>query len=836
MSALVLNFRTRWSALASALLLTLAACGGGDPSTSPPLTPGFAVSLPSTALSVEQGATGTLSATVVRSGGFTGAVDVMVEGLPTGVSASLSPAVIGAGTTSGTLSVVVSTVTAPGSYSFTVRARATGLADQTFTATLTVTPKPTIALTLTPTTERVIHTGSTTFRAVVSRVNFTGAVTLAIAGVPTEVTTTVTQVADTFTVAVAVGLNAFEGSHAITLTASGSGVGNATATWTLQVIPRPASIALSLNGLGSITTSAGGLPVSATIIVRRTEYLGDVAVAVEGTLPTGVSATVVQNPAGSNTYVATFTTTPQATPGTYPITFKGTGTGGLEARVQLSLVVTPFASLTSLALSRPTLVLAQAGTGVTSATIVRSSFTGPVTFAVTGLPAGVTVTFGTNPTSTNGMAITVTVAANAVPGTYAATVSASGAGIATISTPLTLTITLGGQPGNTTFQFCGPANELPIWFGAQPGSRWLQLLPGAPNTYSFDAGNTAGVAWVTQDASNQTTLTVFYGTQEELAAEGARHCTSPSGKRVTGSVTGLGASDRGSVYFGPRSAEGLTSTLPTFTLSGLPDGPRDLVGVRFPGAALQPDRIVIQRAQNPSHNSVLGSINFTNAIVPSTRTVTVQNLGAGEVASVGSFLHTALGTIAPLGATGAASTTAHVASVVPASDLAAGDMHAFTATAGQYSGNAFTEGRVASTYTTSAGAPALALGAALTTPDVGTFSLLNGAIVVRTRFTIQPEYKQLFVMHYAQSSAGATRNVRVTASGAYYEAIGGNFIRMPDLATAAGWQPQWGMLNNILISWTVAAYGWSGTPGLAFPLSDGTVVRGGFLSGSYTPP
>ncbi|MBK9977082.1 MAG: putative Ig domain-containing protein [Gemmatimonadetes bacterium] len=839
-----LPHRLRIRALAHAITaFVVAACGGGGDggTTNPPVTPpGFTVSLSATTLTIEQGATGTINATVTRTGSFTGAVDVSVEGLPAGVTATVTPASIGSGATSGSLAVAVGASVAPGSYNFTVRARATGLSDQTFAASMTVTARPAIAIALTPATAPVPQAGNSSFTASVSRTNFTGAVAVAVTGAPTGVTTTVTQATDVFTVAVAVSLNTPEGSYPLTVTASGTGVANATATYTLVVVPRPASIQLEVNGSATRTVSAGGLAVSTTIIVRRTEFLGEVTLAVDGTLPTGVSANISPSPTTGNSIVVSLSATAQATPGTYPITLKGTGPGIPAASVQLTLVVNPFASIASISLSRTTVSVAQGGTGSTTATIVRSSFTGAVTFAVTGEPNGVTVALGNNPTSTSSMPITLTVAPNVAPGSYPLTVSASAAGVATVSTTLTLSVTLGGQVGNTTFQFCGSASELPIWFAAQPGALWQRILPSSPNTYSFDIGNSGGAAWVTQDAANQTTLHLFYGTQAELAAQGAGYCVSPSGKQVTGSVAGLGATDRAGVYLGPRSA--LTPTLfaPNFTLSGLPDGLLDLVALRTSFTSLQPDRIIIQRGLDPANNASLGTLNFAgaSAVAPATRSVTIQNMAGGEQSYAASFFRSANGTMVPIGTSIPGVGTTHTVGTVPAASFVTGDLHTFVAFAGTFSGNTLSAGRTTSIITSSAADPTIALGATFNDPDVATGALGNNIVRVRTRITIQPDYDKLWLMQYSQSSGGINRNVIINVSGAYQALIGGPqlSLNMPDLAPASGWQPTWGLQNNVLISWTVYAYGWSGGSGLAQPTLDGTTVRGAFKSGSYTPP
>lgn len=834
------RLRIRAHALAAFLV---AACGGGGDggTTNPPVTPpGFTVSLSATTLTIEQGATGTINATVTRTGSFSGAVDVSVEGLPSGITATVTPASIGSGATTGSLAVAVGATVAPGSYNFTVRARATGLSDQTFAASMTVTARPAITIALTPATASVPQAGNSSFTATISRTNFTGAVAVAVTGAPTGVTTTVTQATDVFTVAVAVSLNTPEGSYPLTVTASGTGVANATATYTLVVVPRPASILLEVNGSATRTVSAGGLAVSTTIIVRRTEFLGEVTLAVDGTLPTGVSANISPSPTTGNSIVVSLSATAQATPGTYPITLKGTGPGIPAASVQLTLVVNPFASIASISLSRTTVSVAQGGTGSTTATIVRSSFTGAVTFAVTGEPNGVTVALGNNPTSTSSMPITLTVAPNVAPGSYPLTVSASAAGVATVSTTLTLSVTLGGQVGNTTFQFCGTASELPIWFGAQPGALWQRILPSAGNTYSFDIGNYGGAAWVTQDAANTTTLHLFYGTQAELAAEGAQHCTSPSGKSVTGSVAGLGATDRASVFLGPRNTLTPTALAPNFTLASLPDGAIDLVALRTDLTGQQPDRIVIQRGLNPANNASLGTINFAgaSAVAPAPRTVTVQNVGGGESSYAASFFHSANGTAVPISTTIPGVGTTHSVGTVPAASLVTGDLHGFLAFAGVLSGPSITSGRTALLNTSSTADPSIALGAVLNDPAVTTGALSAGIVRVRTQLTIQPEYDKLWLLQYSQSSGGANRNVAISVGGGYQNFLGGAQLglNMPDLSPASGWQAAWGLQNNVLISWTVFAYGWTGAPGLSQPVLDGTIVRAAFKSGSYTPP
>jgi subtilase family serine protease len=99
----------------------------------------------------------------------------------------------------------------------------------------------------------------------------------------------------------------------------------------------------------------------------------------------------------------------------------------------------------SLSPSPALLSVAQGSAGKSTITsAVTGGFASPITLSVLGNPpAGVTVTFGTNPINSNGMessAMTMTVASSAVPGTYAITVQGSSGGT-TETTVVSLTVT-----------------------------------------------------------------------------------------------------------------------------------------------------------------------------------------------------------------------------------------------------------------------------------------------------------------------------------------------------------------------------------------------------------
>ena len=135
--------RSAWALLAG-LVLGLSGCSGGDSTgpgdTTPQPTPAFTLSAAPTSLSVVQGAQGTVTVSVARSGGFTGAVSVAVEGLPGGVTASALS--VAGNATSGTLTLSAGAQAAAGSATLTLRGTGSGVEARTATVNLSVEAAP----------------------------------------------------------------------------------------------------------------------------------------------------------------------------------------------------------------------------------------------------------------------------------------------------------------------------------------------------------------------------------------------------------------------------------------------------------------------------------------------------------------------------------------------------------------------------------------------------------------------------------------------------------------------------------------------------------------------
>src|SRR4029079_6073123 len=125
-------------------------------------------------------------------------------------------------------------------------------------------------------------------------------------------------------------------------------------------------------------------------------------------------------------------------------------------------------------------------------------------FAVSGAPAGLTVT--PNPASASGDAATLTVAAalSVGVGSYPITITARGAGVAqqTLSFGVQVTAAPGGS-NNVALNFaaCDPS-QVPIWFAFQNGNgAWTRVTPGVNSSFTFSVAASTAIAYVTRQGN-----------------------------------------------------------------------------------------------------------------------------------------------------------------------------------------------------------------------------------------------------------------------------------------------------------------------------------------------
>lgn len=670
---------------------------------------------------------------------------------------------------------------------------------------------------------------------------FTGPVSLSAQNLPADVTASFSPASipagsTTATVNFA-ATTAPEGSVTVTILGAATGVTSQSATFTMTVVPPPASITLVRNSPQTPSTPAGGRPITAQIIVQRTQYSGSVSFNVQSGLPSGVTASFEPATTLAGATVLTLTVATTAAPGNYEAVVRATGTGVPAATLNVPFIVLAQAQLT-VGLSRNPLSISQGGTGNTSVTLVRNNFTGAVSFEALGVPAGVSATFGNNPTPTNGTTLTLSVQLAAQPGTYPITIRAFAADVAQDATiVLSLNVTQAGTGGNTTFQFCGTAQDLPIWFGYAPGNTWQMIPAGPNNTYAFDInpGVRFGIGWVTQAGADDFTLHFRYGVREELLELASALCPSPSARTVNGTVAGIAIGDQVGVTFGGVAPATAPTTLaPAFTINGTPDGARDLLGTRasLQAGSMTLNRVFVSRGLNPANNGSIGTVDFNgaNSAAPVTRTATVQNT-SGEMIAVSSLFSTATQSTMLLASALPSASTSQPFATVPAGLTAAGDLHTVTATA---VGGGGTTVRTVARLVAGPTDLTLPVGAAPNDPNFFIWSNIN-YLRPNVIITRQADYDQVFMFTFSQQSGAKRRTLIMWGTTGWAGSDPTITLRPPDLTTAPGFQVPWAPIDALSGTWTVSAMGWTGTGGFTGPLLDGTLIRTFLKTGSWTP-
>jgi uncharacterized protein YdeI (BOF family) len=367
---------------------------------------------------------------------------------------------------------------------------------------------------------------------------FTGSVTLAATGLPSGVT-------------VAYGTNPTTGSSVLTFTASSTapvGTSTVTITGTSGSTTATTTINLTVSASGfTLAPSASALAITqgktATDTVTVTDvngFTGSVTLAASG-LPSGVTVAYGTNPTTS-TSVLTFTATSTATTGTATVTITGTS-GSTTATTTINLTVS--ASGFTLAPSASALAITQGKTATDTITVTDvGGFTGSVTLAATGLPSGVTVTYGTNPT-TGSSVLTFAATSTATVGTATVTINGT-SGSTTATTTIALTVGSGGGGACTVDYVISPQNSSA--FGAA-----ITIVNGPTAITSWT------LAW--SFANGQTVASLWNGIETQSGANVTVKNESYNGSIAAGgTLTGIGFNG---------TWNGTTNAIPTaFSLNG----------------------------------------------------------------------------------------------------------------------------------------------------------------------------------------------------------------------------------------------------------------------------
>ena len=808
------------TAVASSATVTVRATGSGVTAAtatvsftaSVPANPSIGLTAGASTISIPQGQTGTVALTLDRQGGFTGAVTLAAEGLPANVTPTFNPANFGAGVTSSTLTFNVGSAAAAGVTNVTVRATGNGVTDKTVVVQLTITSSATPDFTLTAAPAALTVAPGAGVQSVITLARtggFAGNVTFTTSTLPAGVTATFTPnpaPANTSTLAFTTTSATPAGVYTIIVTGSATGQTARTVNVVLTVSASP-SVTISLSST-SATVAAGASTATTLTLTRNAGLTGDLTVAVDGTLPTGVTvAFAPASPVAGTTTTATISTTTAVVAGVYTINLRATGTGGVTTTAAFTLTVTVAQGFT-VAFTSSVASIAVGGTGTLTANITRTGgFTGTVNLAVSGLPGGITVT--PNPIAATGASATVnlSVAAGTAAGTYNGTLTGTATGLAGTSTPFSVTVTgSGGGGGNIQWVFCD-ATRIPLFFAFRDGSTgaWTRVTPSG-GTFSFTVNQAVGgVAYVLPNSSGFAT-SVFLQTAAELTVMAVSECTSfpTGGKTLTGSVAGLTLLQSATIALGNATTVSTFSTT-AFTLNNVANGALDLVASRggFNSATFvnEIDRIIIRRGLNQANGSVIPVLDFgaAEAFAPVSANATISNGGADQLI-VQSLFNTSTGSSASLFSAVTGTGSVRPIYGVPSAKLVTGDLHQVLVSAIESGTNAF---RGVFSYFRDVADKAITLGAALTVPTVT--SSTNTVLRPRAQAAFQTDYQSAVGASFIQSTGN--RTVTVNASKGYYGAATSYDLEVPDLVGVSGFNTTWGLAAGTATTYSLSATG-----------------------------
>jgi uncharacterized membrane protein len=392
--------------------------------------PSFTLST-SSSISTGPGSAGTAYIYVYGQNGFSGSVHLAVTGLPSGVTASFAPNPTSPSTTSSLLTLTVSSTASVGTTPLTITGTSGSLTATTTLSLIVTAP----SFTISDYTNMALGQGASaiSYVSLNPQYGFTGSVNLTVTGLPSGVTASfspnpISTSTGSSTLTLTASSTAALGQYNVTITGTS---GSTTASTTVNVIVNAPTFGLSTS---SLSVGQGASGTSYVYVNPQYGFSGSVHLAVTG-LPSGVTASFATNPATSSSMI-TLTASSTAALGQYNATITGTS-GSLTSSTTLTLSI----YAPTFTLSDYSSVSIGQGNSATSYVYLNPQygFTGNVTLAVTGLPAGVTASFSPNPisTSTSSSVLTLTASSTAALGQYNVTITGT-SGSTTASTSLSV--------------------------------------------------------------------------------------------------------------------------------------------------------------------------------------------------------------------------------------------------------------------------------------------------------------------------------------------------------------------------------------------------------------
>jgi hypothetical protein len=321
-------------------LLVLAALACTDDGSSPSPTPNIAVTVSPAALSVMASGSANAMIRLTRTG-YSGPISVSLEGRPAGVTATFSQGTLWGAQTTAMVTVGVARVVPAGTYTLVVRSTASGVEDATAALTLTVTPPPLVSLVITPNPMAIPQGEQLEAAVAITREGgFTGAVALAISGLPNGVTATfgpAIVTGNSAVLTIRVGQLVAPGSYDVTVRGVAQGIPDAAAP--LRLVVQPAAGFILTAAPDVLEVRAGGTGTATVTITRIAGFAGVVQLKASGNIPPGVGISIVPSSTAGTSAVLEATAAASAASGVYRITVTGSADGVGARTVETGLAV-----------------------------------------------------------------------------------------------------------------------------------------------------------------------------------------------------------------------------------------------------------------------------------------------------------------------------------------------------------------------------------------------------------------------------------------------------------------------------------------------------------------
>jgi hypothetical protein len=196
-------------------------------------SPDFLLSASPTSSTVTQGGSTSYNVSISDEGSFSSAVDLSVDGLPTGANGTFT---VNPATSSSVLDVTTSPTTPAGSYPLTITGTGGGITHQTTVTLVVQAPAPNFTITASPTSQTVTRGAKTTYTVTINPVNgFSSSVSLSVSGLPNRTSASFSPNPATSSSTLTITTNRKTNTGTRTLTIKGTG-GGLTRTTTVTLV------------------------------------------------------------------------------------------------------------------------------------------------------------------------------------------------------------------------------------------------------------------------------------------------------------------------------------------------------------------------------------------------------------------------------------------------------------------------------------------------------------------------------------------------------------------------------------------------------------------------